>query len=62
MGIENFEKMRTEGFYYIDKTGFIKELLENWGEVNLFTPAKSMALTPFRVIDITGNFPMYFSQ
>lgn len=37
IGIENFEKMRTEGFYYIDKTGFIKELLENWGEVNLFT-------------------------
>ncbi len=37
VGIENFEKMRTEGFYYIDKTGLIRELLNNWGEVNLFT-------------------------
>lgn len=37
VGIENFEKIRTGKFYYVDKTGFIKELLENWGEVNLFT-------------------------
>lgn len=36
IGIENFEKLRKEDFYYIDKTGFIKELLLNWGEVNLF--------------------------
>ncbi len=37
IGIENFEKLRTEGFYYVDKTGLITELLHNWGEVNLFT-------------------------
>lgn len=37
IGIENFEKLRKEEFYYIDKTGLIKELLNNWGEVNLFT-------------------------
>lgn len=37
IGIENFEKIRTEGFYYVDKTGLIKELLDDWGEVNLFT-------------------------
>lgn len=37
VGIENFAKIRTEGFYYIDKTGLIRELLNNWGEVNLFT-------------------------
>lgn len=37
IGIENFEKLRTEGFYYVDKTGMITELLNNWGEVNLFT-------------------------
>lgn len=37
IGIENFEKIRTEGFYYVDKTGLIRELLDNWGEVNLFT-------------------------
>ena len=37
IGIENFGKLRKENFYYIDKTGLIKELLNNWGEVNLFT-------------------------
>lgn len=37
IGIENFEEIRTENFYYIDKTGLIKELLHNWGKVNLFT-------------------------
>lgn len=37
IGIESFEEIRTEGFYYVDKTGLIKELLENWGKVNLFT-------------------------
>ena len=37
IGIENFEKLRLEDFYYIDKTGLIRELLNNLGEVNLFT-------------------------
>ncbi len=37
IGIESFEEIRTEGFYYVDKTGMIRELLENWGKVNLFT-------------------------
>lgn len=37
IGIENFEEIRTEGFYYVDKTGMLKELLYNWGKVNLFT-------------------------
>lgn len=37
VGIEDFEKLRKEGFYYIDKTGLIRDLLNNWGEVNLFT-------------------------
>lgn len=35
--IENFKEIRTEGFYYADKTGLIQELLDNWGKVNLFT-------------------------
>ena len=35
--IENFEKLCSEDFYYIDKTGLIRDLLHNWGEVNLFT-------------------------
>lgn len=37
IGIENFEELRTEDFYYVDKTGMITELLHNWGKVNLFT-------------------------
>lgn len=37
IGTENFEKIRRENFYYIDKTGLIRDLLNNWGEVNLFT-------------------------
>lgn len=37
VGIENFEEIRMKGFYYVDKTGLIKELLYNWGKVNLFT-------------------------
>lgn len=37
VGIENFEEFQRENFYYADKTLFIKELLENWGKVNLFT-------------------------
>ena len=37
VGIENFEQLRKENFYYIDKTGLIVDLLNNWGYVNLFT-------------------------
>ena len=37
VGIESFEEFSKENFYYIDKTMFIAELLNNWGKVNLFT-------------------------
>ncbi len=37
IGIDGFEKIRKHDFYYVDKTEFIIELLNNWGEVNLFT-------------------------
>ena len=45
IGIENFEKLRSEEFYYIDKTGLIRELLNNWGEVNLFTRPRRFGKT-----------------
>lgn len=45
VGIENFEKIRRDGFYYVDKTDLIKELLENWGEVNLFTRPRRFGKT-----------------
>lgn len=37
IGIDNFEEILTEGFYYVDKTGMIEALLNHWGKVNLFT-------------------------
>jgi hypothetical protein len=60
VGIENFEKIRTEGFYYIDKTGMIVDLLQKWGEVNLFTRprrfGKSLNMSMLRAFfEIGGN-------
>lgn len=37
VGIENFEEIRTEDYYYVDKTAMIRELLHRRGKVNLFT-------------------------
>ena len=45
IGIENFEELRKEDFYYIDKTGLIVELLHNWGAVNLFTRPRRFGKT-----------------
>ena len=45
IGIDGFEKIRTNDFYYADKTMFIKELLQNWGEVNLFTRPRRFGKT-----------------
>ncbi len=45
MGIENFREMRTGGFYYVDKTGLMKTLLENPGKINLFTRPRRFGKT-----------------
>lgn len=37
VGIESFVEIRKEGFYYVDKTALITDLLHSWGKVNLFT-------------------------
>lgn len=37
VGIENFQEIITEGFYYVDKTALIRDLLNKWSKVNLFT-------------------------
>ena len=37
IGEEFFRNIRTKGFYYVDKTEFISELLKTRGSVNLFT-------------------------
>ena len=45
MGIENFKEMRTMGFYYVDKTGLIRGLLDNFAKVNLFTRPRRFGKT-----------------
>lgn len=45
VGIDSFEKLRKEDFFYIDKTGLIRDLLNNWGEVNLFTRPRRFGKT-----------------
>ena len=37
VGIDDFEKLIKRGFFYVDKTLMIKDLLSSWSEVNLFT-------------------------
>ena len=43
VGLDDFKKIRENKFYYIDKTMLIEQLLENWGEVNLFTSHDDLA-------------------
>ena len=45
IGIEDFEKIRKENFYYVDKTNLINDILHNWGEVNLFTRPRRFGKT-----------------
>lgn len=45
IGVDNFEKIIKDGYYYIDKTMFIKELLDLKGEVNLFTRPRRFGKT-----------------
>lgn len=45
VGIDNFEKIRRNGFYYVDKTSLIEQLFSNWGEVNLFTRPRRFGKT-----------------
>ena len=45
VGIENFEEIRTKGFYYVDKTELIRDLLNSWGKVNLFTRPRRFGKT-----------------
>ena len=45
VGIDGFEKIRQNGFYYIDKTKLIEQLFLNWGEVNLFTRPRRFGKT-----------------
>lgn len=45
VGIEDFREIRSQGFYYIDKTKLIEQLLDRWGKVNLFTRPRRFGKT-----------------
>ena len=64
IGMDGFEKIRTNDFYYVDKTLFIKELLQNWGEVNLFTRprrfGKSLNMSMLKNFFEIGMDPAWF--
>lgn len=45
VGIENFEEIRKLGFYYIDKTRLIEQLLQGWGKVTFFTRPRRFGKT-----------------
>lgn len=64
IGIDGFEKLRTNDFYYVDKTLFIKELLQNWGEGNLFTRprrfGKTLNMSMLRSFFEVGSDPALF--
>ena len=64
VGIDGFEKIRKNDFYYVDKTMFIAELLQNWGEVNLFTRprrfGKSLNMSMLKCFFEIGGDPTLF--
>ena len=45
VGIDDFRKIRECGFYYVDKTKLVEQLMQNWGEVNLFTRPRRFGKT-----------------
>ncbi|MDU4855839.1 MAG: AAA family ATPase, partial [Clostridioides difficile] len=45
IGIDNFEKLITRGYYFVDKTRLIKDLLDNKADVNLFTRPRRFGKT-----------------
>lgn len=64
VGIENFEEIRNDGFYYADKTGLIEQLLNQWGKVNLFTRprrfGKTLNMSMLRYFFEIGTDPALF--
>ena len=64
IGIENFEEIQKEGFYYVDKTGLIEQLVEKWAKVNLFTRprrfGKSLNMSMLKSFFEIGGDPALF--
>ena len=66
VGIENFEEIRKLGFYYIDKTRLIEQLLQGWGKVTLFTRprrfGKTLNMSMLRTFFETGGEVTLFTR
>lgn len=64
VGIENFEEFQSENFYFVDKSMFIAELLQNWGKVNLFTRprrfGKTLNMSMLKCFFEVGSDPTLF--
>ena len=64
IGIDIFEKMDREEFYYVDKTGMIEDLIQNRSEVNLFTRprrfGKSLNMSMMKAFFEIGGDPGLF--
>ena len=64
MGIEDFKRIRTDGFYYIDKTRMIRDLLDNMAYVNLFTRprrfGKTLNMSMLKYFFDIGSTPALF--
>lgn len=66
VGIDGFEKIRRNGFYYIDKTKLIEQLFSNWGKVNLFTRprrfGKTLNMNMLKCFFEIGTDPSLFDE
>lgn len=70
IGVDDFREIIEKGYYYVDKTGFIKELLDNRPKVSVFTKprrfGKTLAMSMLKyyfenVTDLDGERPDYGS-
>ena len=64
IGVENFSKLRTDNYYYVDKTKLIEKLLSHRGDANLFTRprrfGKSLSMNMLRQFFEEGTDPLLF--
>lgn len=64
VGVENFEDIRREHFYYVDKTGFIEQLLKEYGKVSLFPRprrfGKTLNMSMLKAFFEVGTDPALF--
>ena len=64
VGIEDFKEIVSSDFYYVDKTGLIRDLLRDWSKVTLFTRprrfGKSLNMSMFQAFFELGADPTLF--